>query len=107
MIVSPAVDHHTLQVPVENGTISFVFFFSRLFVLKNVQTEKTLLNEIKARKLRFFCQTKHQDSIVKNIPEGKVGGTPRPSGSVFRQHQGVVRAQLSRVYQTSQSALDF
>ena len=48
-------------------------------VLKNLKTEKTLLCIIKARKLKFFSHTKHHDSFMKNILEGKMEGR-RPRG---------------------------
>ena len=48
-------------------------------VLKILKTEKTLLNTIKARKLKFFGHTKRHESLMKNILEGKMEGR-RPRG---------------------------
>ena len=39
-----------------------------------MNTEKALLNTIKARKFRFFGHTKRHDSSVKNILVGKMEG---------------------------------
>ena len=75
-------------------------------VLKKCKAEKTFLNTIKARKITFIGYFKRYDSIMKNIVELAGGGQKimrQTLGSMALQHQGMVRAQLSRVYETSQS----
>ena len=47
--------------------------------LTNSETDETLLDTIKARKLKFFGHTKYHNSILTNILEGKVEGR-RPRG---------------------------
>ncbi|KAK3783911.1 hypothetical protein RRG08_031774 [Elysia crispata] len=73
--------------------------------LKNSKTEKAPLNTIKARKLKFFGHTKRHDLIMKR-QDGGQNTTRQASSSVVRQHQGAVRAQLSRMYEIGQSERD-
>ena len=61
------------------GKISWKQKMKNEDVLKNLETEKTLLNTIKERKLKFFGHIKRHDSIMKNILEGKMEGR-RPRG---------------------------
>ena len=75
-------------------------------VLKKLETEKTLLNTIKARKLNVFATAKMPRLNYEKHPRRQGGGqkiTKQASGSVVGQHQGVVRAQHSKVYEISQS----
>ena len=53
-------------------------------VLKNLKTEKTCRNALKARKLKFFGHTKRHESIMKNILEGKME-CRRPRGRLPAQ----------------------
>ena len=82
-------------------------------VLKNLKTEKTLPNTIKARKLNFQLHQTPQLNYEKHLrrQDGGQKTMRQASGSVLRQHQGVVRAQLSRMYEIDESergvALDF
>ena len=48
-------------------------------VLKKVGVERSLMNTIKTRKMKFFGHTKRHDSIMKNILEGRMEGS-RPRG---------------------------
>ena len=63
-----------------------------IVVLKNLKTEKTLLNTIKARKLKFFGHIKSHYSIMKNILDGKMEGRRPPlahsSATTSRSGQG-------------------
>ena len=47
--------------------------------MKKVGVERSLMNTIKTRKLKFFGHTKRHDSIMKNILEGRMEGS-RPRG---------------------------
>ena len=70
-------------------------------VLKNLKTEKTLLNTIKARKLNFFRPHQTPGLNYEKHPRKQDGWQKimrQALGSVVRLHQGVVQAQLNRVW---------
>ena len=72
-------------------------------VLKNLKTEKILLDTIKAGKLKLFWP--HQTPRLKYEKHPRRQKTTRQaSDKVVRQHQGVFMAQLSIVYEISLSA---
>ena len=61
------------------GRISWKDKKTNADVLKQMRTERKLLNAIKQRKLRYFGHVKRQDSFLKQVMEGKLKGK-RPRG---------------------------
>ena len=61
------------------GKISWKQKLTNEEVLEKLNTQRSLMQTIKSRKLKFFGHTKRHDSIMKTILEGKVEGK-RPQG---------------------------
>ena len=61
------------------GKISWKQRLTNEVVLAKLNTQRSLMQTIKSRKMKFFGHTKRHDSIMKTILEGKAEGT-RPQG---------------------------
>ena len=85
------------------GKISYKDRVTNKEVLRRLNTQRTLLDTIKNRKMKFFGHIKRHNTIMKDILEGKMKGT-RPRGRPraqwtdnIKQWTGLTMAECSRL----------